>query len=104
VDAALVERGTDGTDVSPRSSAAQASKAGRRTYTLSDFERSGSGRVASPFLDGSTKNAVNLLNPSAVRHGRTTIRSHERNRRPAVGKLGFTVNSVNRPGTVGRQV
>lgn len=48
VDAELVEPEPDRTDLPPRSKAARANYAGRRTCTLRDFERSGSGRVASP--------------------------------------------------------
>jgi len=48
VDAEVIEPAPDCTDFLDSSSVERASNAGRRTYTFKDFERSGSGRVASP--------------------------------------------------------
>ncbi len=48
VEAELVEPEPDRTDLPPRSRAARANYADRRTYPRRDFERSGSDRVASP--------------------------------------------------------
>jgi hypothetical protein len=44
VDAEVIEPEPDSTDVPPSLNTERALEAGRRTYTLRDFERSGPGR------------------------------------------------------------
>ena len=74
-----------------------------RNHTPTRARRLPAALLRAARLGGSTKNAVNLLNSSAARHRRTTIRSHEGKRRLPVGKLAVTVSSVNRADTGGRQ-